>query len=181
MSLTNLDTLTVEPDKHTYSESVFYKTKLFISVNNVTNSEALRQDYLYRVKYGVTIHSTDKHKGYVNIFMRGKTKTVLQPLWAQFVKITTTTTDSDTIYVEDTRWSDFRVGSEVFLYQQFDEANIATISEVGQNYIKLTESTTVYEGMYAIPSFRGYIKQIVNTKYSNELFIKGDILIEELQ
>lgn len=181
MSLTNLEILLVEPDKGSYSESIFFKTKLFISLNNILDSEAMRQVPLHRTRYSVTIHNTEKHKGYLNVFKKAKHLTVVQPLWSKYIGITADTINGDTIQVEDTSWSDFKVGDTVILYQQYDEANTGVIAEVGQFFIRLTAPTTVYKGMFAIPSFLGFVKEVINTEYSGEMFIKGDIMIEELQ
>ena len=180
MSLTNLELLMVEPDKGSYSEGIFFQTKLFISMNNTLDSEALRQHPLYRTRYSVTIHNTEKHKGYLNVFKPAKHQTVVQPLWTQYIEITADTINGTTIQVEDTSWSDFKVGNEVILYQQYDEANTAIITEIGQYYLRVSAPTTVYQGMFAIPSFKGFVKEVINTEYSGERFIKGDILIEEL-
>jgi hypothetical protein len=174
------EVLAIEPDKRTYSESIFYKTKLFVSQNNVTSSEALRQHHLYRVKYSVTIFHTEKHKGFVNMLLKGKHDTVIQPLWGQLVKIRGNVS-GDTIPTESTSTSEFRVGSKVLIYEAYDVANIAEVAEVGEDYIKVTDDISVMAGMYVIPTFKGYIKNIINTKYSHEHFIKGDILVEELQ
>ncbi len=180
MSLIKFEDMVIEPDKSTYSESIFYKTKVFISSNNLISTAPLMQEYKYRVKYGVTIHETHKHKAYVNIFKMGKQMTVAQPLWGQYVKILQSGEDVTTIYVDNTQWSDFRVGGDVALYKQYDQYNLATISSISQNYITFTEPVSVEAGMFALPVFYGFVKNVINTSYDNERFIKGDMLIEEL-
>lgn len=177
MYLTNL---VVEPDKGSYSESIFFKTRLFMSSNNILDSDPMRYHPLHRTKYTVTIHNTEKHKAYTNVFGKAKNTTVLQPLWTQYVVVTADTIDGTRIYVEDTMGSEFVVGKQIFLYKQFDEANVATVANIGVNYIDVVETITVHKGMFLIPTFLGFVKEVVNTTYSSERFIKGDILIEEL-
>lgn len=180
MSLIKFEDMSIEPDKGSYSESIFYKTSIFESSSNVLTSKPLMQEYKYRVKYGVTIHDTSTHKYYINLFKMAKKITVAQPLWGQMVKITSSTTASPTIYVEDTSWSDFRVGELVALYAVPDKVVWATLQSWTQNTLTFTEDVTVNEGMLAIPTFMGFVKEVIKTNYNGERFIKGDMLIEEL-
>jgi hypothetical protein len=174
--------MVIEPNKETYSESIWYKTKMFIPSNDgkITSAPML-QNYRYRVKYEVTIHDTHKHKAYINIFKMGKEHVVAQPLWGQLVKILQGGIGVDTINVENTYGSDFRVGGDVALYQQFDYYNLATISSISSNTITFTEPVDVAEGMFAIPVFYGFVKNVVSTSYDGERFAKGTMLIEELK
>jgi len=180
MSHIKFTDMLVEPDKGTYSESIFYNTKMFISSNNKINTAPLLQDFKYRVKYGVTIHETHKHKAYINIFKAGKSQVVSQPLWGQYIEIVQTGEDVKTIYTEDTLWSDFKVGGIVTLYKKYDQYNLAVVESITQNSITFEEKVSVEVGMLVMPAFYGFVKNVINTSYDSERFIKGDILIEEL-
>lgn len=180
MSLIKFTDMAVEPDKGTYSESIFYKTNLFISSNNIIASAPLMQEFKYRVKYGVTIHDTATHKAYINIFKMAKKQTVTQPLWGQFIKITASGSGVTTIYVEDTTWSDFRDGRKVALYEFPDKVKMVTLASHTQNTLTFTEPVDVALGMVAMPTFDGFVKDIIKTNYTGERFIKGEMLIEEL-
>jgi hypothetical protein len=181
MSLIKFENMVIEPDKGTYSESIWYKTKMFISSTNIISTAPMLQEFRYRVKYGVTIHETHKHKAYINIFKMGKESLVAQPLWSQGVKILQSGINVTSIYVENTSWSDFKVGDDVALYQQYDYFNIATIESISTNYITLTTPVDVNAGMIAMPVFYGFVKNIIDTSYDSERFIKGTMLIEELK
>ena len=172
--------MAVEPDKGSYSESIFYKTNMFISSNNIISSEPLMQNFKYRVKYSVTIHDTATHKAYINMFKMAKKTTVAQPLWGQYIKITNSATNVYTIYVEDTTWCDFRDGGTVALYEVPDKVRMVTLQSHTQNSLTFTEPVDVASGMLAMPTFYGYVKDIIKTSYESERYIKGEMLIEEL-
>lgn len=180
MSLINFPSFNVEPDKNTYSEAIFFKTNLFTSINNVTNSEPKMDVGKYRVQYNVTLHSAEAHESYNNIFKMQQKITAAQPLWGQLVKVTTNATDATTIYVEDTQWSDFKVGADVALYGEIDHIKLVEILEVHSNSLVLAEPVTVDTNTLAIPTFMGYVKSTVQSTYSVEKDIKGKLIIEEL-
>jgi uncharacterized protein YqfB (UPF0267 family) len=181
MSPIKFEDMVVEPDKNSYSESIWFSTKMFISSTNAISTSPIMEKYKYRVNYSVTIHETHKHKAYINIFKMGKENLVAQPLWSQCVKILQSATAVDTIYVENTSWSDFKEGEDVALYKQPDQYNLATIDSISTNYITFTEPVDVEVGMLAIPVFYGYVKNVVATSYDSERFITGTMLIEELR
>jgi hypothetical protein len=168
------------PDKGTYSENIEYKTLEFKSSTNKVTTKVMMQNWKYSCKYDVTMHRTDYHKSFINIFKVAKHTVMQHPLWSQ-VTILEETMGTATYCKCDTTGCDFREQEWAFIYVAPDEYYLRKINQITDEGLFFDGYVTAPKGSFVIPAFPALVKAEIKTNYIGERFIKGSIEVFEFR
>ena len=170
--------LFITPDRDSYSEGITFQTKIFESINNVRKTEPLMEQYKHSCKYTATATHTKKHRAFLNIFRQALWVPVVHPLWGHTSIVTDFTYNSAVINCV-TYGCDFRVGQQVFVFQDVDEYYKAFVLVVNEGHLVIDRKLTVDKGHKVTPSFKAIAKGSISTSYSVESYAKLNIEVEE--
>ena len=172
--------LHARPNVDSYTESIQFSTNFFVSINGFRESKDTLVNYKYIVKYTSFIFYASKHRAFINLFRGGLTTTVVQPLWGQAAKITSSG-EGVTVIPCEHQGSNFEVGMDVFVTAGNDRFNVVELLDIGVNSLTVATPVDIIQNTVILPSFVGIVTGEVNSTYSGENYAACEIRVEELR
>jgi len=166
------------PEKRSISETFFYKTALFASLDLSETRKALLDDYKYKVNY--TLLLTDLEKEILTNMVYNRNDNVIMPIWGQAILYKTAQSSSDKIYF-DTSTMDVEVDQTmlVFTPASFEPKHMVQITEIAADSITVSETVTIGAGDIVAPARLGILSKNTSFDTTHGELKKVSISFEE--
>lgn len=155
------------PDKNSYSETYFFNTFSFRSVNGVETHYPTMDNP--KINFNAKYSHLDlyKHKFGENVVLQNERQKIKFPLWSEYTKTIESKEKTSIIRIEKLPKT-ITIGSKLFLIEEETKAfNLTVVRIVDNNTIQVLEQVTYKKGQIVVPAIETFIKN--NTSINREL------------